>query len=170
MFLTITSLRKEETVISSVVSGNNTNYALVILSIILISISYNKKFNTTSKHEVKTFFFLKILLILICILTFCSEDKIVFFISFETSIIPMIIIVYLLRKRKEKIESAMYIFIIRISGSIPFLIYILKENNECLTMIIEITTIEQKKSMEIILSLMMIIIILVKIPLFFLHV
>lgn len=163
-------LKKEEYNPNVIIIVRNRNLSLILLTLIIITISFKENFNYRRKKDYFRFSSNKISIIILCLIVFCSEDKLRFFIFFESSIIPIIIIIFFLRKSKEKIESAIYIIIIRIRGSVPFIIYIFGEMKEKITLISNILNLEQEKRAEIIIIIIIIIMILTKIPLFILHV
>lgn len=170
IFLTIILRTKNETTISKSFTINILNYPMIFIRVSLLTVVTYNKFNKSSKYTKLKSLYISTSIIVLSNLVFISEDKLSFFVLFESSIIPIIISVFYLSKRKEKIESCIYIIIINIAGSIPFLIFIIKEIKNNSSSLNEVIILNQSKINETIITIFFILIILTKIPIFLIHV
>ena len=99
--------------------------ALMLLTTLLIitSILIRKK---TIYHTHKRLYICLFLATTTLFLTFSTSSLIIFYIMFESSIIPLIIIIALWGSRKEKIRATYYFLLYTIIGSLPLFITILR--------------------------------------------
>ena len=115
---------------------------LLLLTTILISccILISK---TTVYHSNKKLLICLLITTLILFLAFTTINLLIFYILFERSIIPLIIIIGIWGSRKEKIRAAYYFLIYTIIGSLPLFLTILTIKNQLNTF--NITTIQKEK-------------------------
>ena len=99
--------------------------SLMLLTTLLIITSILIRKNTIYHTHKKLFICLFIIMITL-FLTFSTSRLIIFYIMFESSIIPLIIIIALWGSRKEKIRATYYFLLYTIIGSLPLFITILK--------------------------------------------
>nr|AWV83180.1 NADH dehydrogenase subunit 4 [Auritibicen japonicus] len=140
------------------------SYSLILLSIwisflmILSSPSY--------KHNNKNLFMFMVLLLLIfLILSFCSSNLMIFYICFESSLIPTTIIIMGWGYQPERIIASYYLLFYTLFASLPLLMSIFMLMNYNMTNIMFLMKINENMYMY----MSMIIAFLVKIPLFMFH-
>lgn len=160
--------KKNEIIILFFFKIKRINCIITILSLIMIIISLKKNFNYSKKNNISMV--IVVTVTFLCILSFNSNNLFTFFILFETSIIPITIIIFYLRKSKDKISASLYILIIRIIGSLPFLIYLASLYINEKTLEIEILRFSITKILEYIDLLLVLILLITKIPIFFIHI
>nr|AIL24472.1 NADH dehydrogenase subunit 4 [Docosaccus maculatus] len=103
---------------------DNTSTPLLILTTILILTCILMR-EKNIYHTHKTLLICLFRTILTLFLTFTTSNIIFFYIMFERSIIPLIIIIGLWGSRKEKIRATYYFLLYTITGSIPLFLRIL---------------------------------------------
>lgn len=108
--------------------------------------------------------------ILICIISFTSSNKFYFFLLFEISMIPIFIRILKIRKESSKIYSAIIMLLINMAMAIPCIIYIFKEFYLISSFNLYVRTIISSKNLMFLLGLIIILIMLSKAPIFFVHV
>lgn len=96
---------------------------LVILSILIaaIIIVARTKIYSDNLHP-KMFTSINTLLLLILVLCFSSSSLIIFYIWFEASLIPTIIIIIMWGYQPERVQARIYLIIYTVSASLPILI------------------------------------------------
>lgn len=77
------------------------------------------------KYNLKEYLIIFLLLNFLLMITFCSLDLLLFYISFESILIPMFIIIGIWGSRQRKILANYYLFIYTIFGSILLLLAII---------------------------------------------
>lgn len=141
---------------------------IIILSIwissLIISCSYKIKKNP------KIFLIIIITLLITLMLLFSTNNTILFYILFEFSIIPVLLLIILWGYQPERIIARFYISIYTIRASLPLLIIliIILKTNYHSNLILTYTIIPENISKNI-RYLILIIAFLVKLPLFSLH-
>nr|ABQ11841.1 NADH dehydrogenase subunit 4 [Iphiteon panicea] len=123
--------------------------ALLILTSLLIS-------EKTIYHTHTTLMLCLFTTLLILFLAFTTSSLINFYITFESSVIPLIIIIGLWGSRKEKIRATYYFLLYTITGSLPLFIAILILHNKTGTFnatLIQHQTIDQQPQLLLFLGL-----------------
>ena len=108
--------------------GNNINtlgMTLIILTIYLMIVCVIMSINTL-KFNIKLFLIILMVLNLILISVFLVRDILSFYILFESTLIPVFIIVLLWGSRLEKLRAAYYLLFFTLSSSLLMLISIIK--------------------------------------------
>lgn len=157
--------------ISSILIIDQISSTLIILSIwitALIFLARYKVFNTNNMP--KAFVAVCVLLLSTLVISFSSSSIAIFYIAFEASLIPTIILIIIWGYQPERLQARIYLIVYTITASLPLLIIILKIYNRCKHLNITIpeqirTTIAQSP----ILWLIIITAFLVKLPLFSVH-
>jgi len=88
----------------------------------------------TTKKTQKKFLFLTSFIIIFLILTFSSLNIISFFICFEATLIPTLILITRLGAKVERLQAGLYFLFYTLFGSLPLLISILLIKNKTTTL------------------------------------
>nr|YP_010385025.1 NADH dehydrogenase subunit 4 [Hapalocarcinus marsupialis]UPL65034.1 NADH dehydrogenase subunit 4 [Hapalocarcinus marsupialis] len=148
------------------------SYVLIYLSawvmfLILIASSRVKFFNSYR------FFFsvVNLLLLLSLILTFSSLNYLLFYISFEASLIPTLILILGWGYQPERIQAGVYMIFYTLTLSLPLLVSLLYLYSEggSLNMMMMLNLVLDLNYVNIILYLSMIMAFLVKLPMYMYH-
>jgi NADH-quinone oxidoreductase subunit M len=106
---------------------NSINIIFLILTslLVLLCVVYNSEIHIYNINYINNLF---IVLEMFLLLLFSVSDILLFFIFFEATLIPLVIIINVWGSRQRKIHSMYYLFIYTLVGSIFFLIGLLKLN------------------------------------------
>ncbi len=155
--------RKDLVVLRYNIYIDNISYGLIILTVwitfLIINSSPLYKYN-----NINLFLFIVLLLITLLILSFCSYNIIIFYIFFETSLIPTMIIIIGWGYQPERVSARYYLLFYTLFASFPILIsiiYIYRVNINNVIMLI------RSNSKFIYLGITLAFI--VKVPLFIFH-
>lgn len=113
--------------ISPILMIDQISATLIILSIwitALIILARYKIFN--AKNIPKIFSRTCLILLITLVVSFSSSSIIIFYIAFEASLIPTIILIILWGYQPERMQASLYLIIYTITASLPLLIIILK--------------------------------------------
>lgn len=113
--------------ISPILMIDQISATLIILSVwitALIILARYKIFN--NKNMPKIFSATCLILLITLVISFSSSSIIIFYIAFEASLIPTIILIILWGYQPERIQASLYLIIYTITASLPLLIIILK--------------------------------------------
>jgi len=105
---------------SSIDTISTTLILLRILIAALIMIASSKIFNISRNHKI--FSILNLLLLVILLNCFSSSNIITFYIWFEASLIPTIIIIITWGYQPERLQASIYLIIYTITASLPIFI------------------------------------------------
>lgn len=109
------------------------NLPLLILRIIICSLIIISSYDVIMKNFIPKLFNIVIIFILIILIIFFSvKNLIIFYIFFELSLIPTLILIICWGYQPERIQASIYLVIYTVFASLPFLlrlIYIYKINN-----------------------------------------
>ena len=94
--------------------------ALSILVAALIIIARSKIYLNNNQSSI--FIFLNIILLIILVLRFSASSILIFYIWFEASLIPTIIIIILWGYQPERIQASIYLIIYTVTASLPILL------------------------------------------------
>jgi NADH-ubiquinone oxidoreductase chain 4 len=108
------------TPISSIDTISSTLLILRILIAALIIIARSKIINSKNKH--KLFSIINVLLLIILINCFSASNIIIFYIWFEASLIPTIIIIITWGYQPERLQASIYLILYTITASLPIFI------------------------------------------------
>ena len=124
-----------------------------------------------SKNEPKNFLNLILLLNLILVLTFSSSNLLLFYIIFEASLIPTLLLILGWGYQPERIQARTYLMLYTITASLPLLIVILYNSNNNIHLFISYSNILIPSNPDIITLwwIASIIAFMVKIPLYSTH-
>nr|YP_010481800.1 NADH dehydrogenase subunit 4 [Vibidia duodecimguttata]UVU20934.1 NADH dehydrogenase subunit 4 [Vibidia duodecimguttata] len=143
------------------------SYFLVLLSmwiLFLMFMASEKIYKLNDYSELFSFF--SILLLVFLVLTFFSMNMFLFYMFFEASLIPILIMIMGWGYQPERIQAGMYMFFYTIMASLPMLLFILYFylKFSCL----DFSFLNLNLS-SVILYFMMMMVFLVKLPMFLFH-
>lgn len=158
--------------ISPILIIDQISATLIILSVwitALIIIARYKIFN--NKNIPKIFSITCLTLLITLIISFSSSSIIIFYIAFEASLIPTIILIILWGYQPERIQASLYLIIYTITASLPLLIIILKiyYSSKHLNITIPEQLLIPTDSISWLIWIIIITAFLVKLPLFSVH-
>jgi len=140
---------------------DNLNCSLVMLSyiVIVLCILTNSKFRSLKKYLL-----CNTILLLFLISSFFSKNLLVFFILFESSLIPLFFLILGWGYQPERLQSSIYFLFYTLLGSLPLLVVIITLNklhsNNWTDIILPL---------DLVLYLGLIVAFLIKMPMFLLH-
>ena len=158
--------------ISPILIIDQISATLIILSIwitALIILARYKIFNV--KNIPKIFSRTCLILLITLVISFSSSSMIIFYIAFEASLIPTIILIILWGYQPERIQASLYLIIYTITASLPLLMIILKiyYSSKHLNITIPEQLIIPTDSISWVIWMIIITAFLVKLPLFSVH-
>ncbi len=145
---------------------------LIILRFWLIPVSLMARVRHLQKKsdsKTRLFIVLVLIILLALVITFSSKDLLLFFIGFETTLIPTLLLITRWGMQQERIEAGYYFVFYTLIRSLPLLlrIMILKKKEGHLSFnLFELRPIRKEK---IILTTLCLLAFLVKVPIFGLH-
>ena len=99
------------------------SYSLRLLTILITAIMILARHKIySSKNRSKIFLVISVLLILVLVLAFNTSSMIIFYIWFEASLIPTLLIILMWGYQPERMQARIYLMIYTISASLPILI------------------------------------------------
>lgn len=144
---------------------------LIILSIWITALILLARYKVLhTKNIPKIFTGVCLILLLTLVFSFSASSILIFYISFEASLIPTILLIIIWGYQPERLQARIYLIIYTITASLPLLIIILKIYHESKHLNITIADqISFTNSSSSILWLIIILAFLVKLPLFSVH-
>lgn len=116
-------IHQNDTFITNFTSIDTISAILIILSVLiaaLIIIARSKIFQTINNH--KLFSLINLTLLIILVNCFSASNILIFYIWFEASLIPTIIIIMTWGYQPERLQARIYLIIYTITASLPILI------------------------------------------------
>lgn len=143
---------------------------LIILTLWILRICLLTRNKEINKYSKKIFLLIIFFLLIILIISFFSINIILFFIFFELSLIPLILLIIGWGNQINRIQASIYIIFYTLFGSIPLLIIIILIYNKINRLIFNILTIfESNNIINLFYYIIIITAFLIKIPIYFLH-
>jgi NADH-ubiquinone oxidoreductase chain 4 len=99
-----------------------------------------------------------------CQIRFVALEALTFYISFERTLIPMLLIILLLGPQPERLSASLYMLLYTVRCSLPFLVYLLLNSSLCFETVLPATP-----PASLGLSCLLLLPFLVKLPLYLLH-
>lgn len=100
------------------------SYIIILLTFIVISYMLNSlKGDFSLSYSIGSFYISLITLSLLSV--FLTLDCIIFYFSFEFVVVPIFLMVLMIGRRVERLQSALYLFLYTLISSIPFLVFII---------------------------------------------
>ena len=156
---------------SNIIYVDNLRIILIILSMWISILIILSRFNYAHLPSNKIFNFLLFTLILFLILCFSINKTIFFYIFFEASLIPTLLLILIWGYQPERILASSYIIIYTVIASLPLLLTFIWFKNRLFHIIfsIQTTQITINPWFSILIWYFIILAFLVKLPLFILH-
>nr|YP_009485703.1 NADH dehydrogenase subunit 4 [Tessaratoma papillosa]AVZ00839.1 NADH dehydrogenase subunit 4 [Tessaratoma papillosa] len=152
--------------ISGVFSIDVLSYSMLSLTCWILFLMIMASYIIYKKNENSTeFLFMMIFMMLSLFLTFSADNMIIFYLSFEMSIIPTLFLIFGWGYQPERLLAGYYLIFYTLFASLPMLIGIFYIFNDNFTLNFWFISIE----MNIYLYLSMILAFLVKMPMVFVH-
>nr|YP_009680568.1 NADH dehydrogenase subunit 4 [Ophioplocus japonicus]QDH07342.1 NADH dehydrogenase subunit 4 [Ophioplocus japonicus] len=152
-------------------SNDQINTPLILLSLWLLPVSLiasKGHLNKNSKENNQTFITLSLIILIALIITFSSNNLIIFFLGFEATLVPTLFLISRWGMQNERIEAGYYFVFYTLVSSLPlFLSLLTLYNNEGHTNIPHFTL--NSNENNTILALFCLTAFLVKVPIFGLH-
>nr|ARH54398.1 NADH dehydrogenase subunit 4 [Harmonia quadripunctata] len=143
------------------------SYFLVMLSIWITFLMFMASEKLYSKNDYSELFMLSLLMLLLfLILTFFSLNMFMFYLFFEASLIPILILILGWGYQPERIQAGMYMFFYTIMASLPMLLFILNYYSKFKSL--DFTYLNINLS-SVVMYFMMMMVFLVKMPMFMFH-
>nr|YP_009564031.1 NADH dehydrogenase subunit 4 [Ombrastacoides huonensis]QAX91381.1 NADH dehydrogenase subunit 4 [Ombrastacoides huonensis] len=102
------------------------SYVLVALSVwVVMLMIYASQGVKKLKNFYPEFLFMNLLLMLVLLLTFCSVSYLMFYISFESALIPMLVLILGWGYQPERIQAGIYMLFYTLFASLPLLVSLL---------------------------------------------
>nr|YP_009116265.1 NADH dehydrogenase subunit 4 [Astacopsis gouldi]AJD22609.1 NADH dehydrogenase subunit 4 [Astacopsis gouldi] len=99
---------------------------LIMLSVwIVMLMVYSSQSIKKGENFYFMFLFSNLILLLILLLTFCSSDYLLFYVSFESSLIPMLVLILGWGYQPERIQAGVYMLFYTLFASLPLLVSLL---------------------------------------------
>nr|YP_009020478.1 NADH dehydrogenase subunit 4 [Euastacus yarraensis]CDN85580.1 NADH dehydrogenase subunit 4 [Euastacus yarraensis] len=99
---------------------------LIMLSVwIIMLMVYASQGIKKTNNFYSMFLFVSLILLMVLLLTFCSTDYLMFYVSFESSLIPMLILILGWGYQPERIQAGIYMLFYTLFASLPLLVSLL---------------------------------------------
>lgn len=148
---------------------DNISIRLILLTLWILSICLISR-TPIIKNSFNKIFILNLICLLILLnLSFISINLIIFYIFFERSLIPIIIIIIGWGIQVNRIQATIYIIFYTLFGSLPLLIIIIILNNIINTSIINLINIINLNLLNLFFYIILIRAFLIKLPIYFTH-
>nr|YP_009407040.1 NADH dehydrogenase subunit 4 [Typhlatya garciai]ASA39589.1 NADH dehydrogenase subunit 4 [Typhlatya garciai] len=99
------------------------SYILILLSfwIVALVVKGSQKISETSNFS-SLFLFVNIVLLLSLVMTFCCTDYLLFYVCFEASLVPTLILILGWGYQPERLQAGIYMLFYTLFGSLPLLV------------------------------------------------
>nr|UJY96947.1 NADH dehydrogenase subunit 4 [Potamometra tibetensis] len=141
------------------------SFSLIYLSIWISMLMILASYNILGSKTQFSFCFLIIILMMFLMLTFSTSNIFMFYIFFESSLIPTLLLIFGWGYQPERLSSGFYLLFYTLFGSLPLLLGIFYIYNSCDTMFFNLILLDY----NFYLYLSMIMAFLIKMPMIFFH-
>nr|YP_010480839.1 NADH dehydrogenase subunit 4 [Blepharipoda liberata]UVN15675.1 NADH dehydrogenase subunit 4 [Blepharipoda liberata] len=147
------------------------SYILILLSFWIMSLVISSSSAVKFKNNFSSMFLMtNLFLLLFLILTFSSTDYLLFYISFEASLIPTLLLILGWGYQPERIEAGIYMLFYTLFGSLPLLISLLSIYNLKGSLTLElVNSVGSWEIISILWFLSTIMAFIVKLPMYLFH-
>lgn len=115
------------TIVTSVTANDFMSSTLILLSLWISCLIFIARYSILSKNIIPKIFSVTItLLTLTLCLCFSTSNLLIFYIWFEASLIPTILLIILWGYQPERIQASMYLIIYTVTASLPLLLILTK--------------------------------------------
>nr|YP_011010688.1 NADH dehydrogenase subunit 4 [Halobates matsumurai]WPW47368.1 NADH dehydrogenase subunit 4 [Halobates matsumurai] len=136
-------------------------YLTIWIILLMILSSYKINFTNSSNYFVLVIVFLSLFLIL----SFSTQNIFLFYIFFESSLIPTLLLIFGWGYQPERLSSGFYLLFYTLFGSLPLLLSIFYINNLCFSLFYPLILINY----NLYLYLGLVLAFLIKMPMIFFH-
>nr|YP_010713289.1 NADH dehydrogenase subunit 4 [Scorpiops jendeki]WDA95729.1 NADH dehydrogenase subunit 4 [Scorpiops jendeki] len=165
IFMSYTFYTPNFMLIQNIMSDSLTLLSFWICSLMLLSnILINKK-----KENNKEFAFMIWLLGMFLFISFKTSNLMMFYISFETVIIPTLLLIIGWGAQPERLQAGIYLLFYTLGASLPLLVALMYMNSLSLTMMFPLMWFYNNLAIPSIMTLILILAFLVKLPMFMMH-
>lgn len=158
---------------SHIIIRDSLSFTLCILSIWITTLIFLARYKISIKgNKSMIFLIVSITLLLTLILSFSASSVLLFYVSFEASLIPTILLIILWGYQPERLQARIYLIIYTVTASLPLLIiiiyiyYSIKTSNFIILCIFDPYTLLPMKTLFWFITLAAF---LVKLPIFIVH-
>nr|WLE71822.1 NADH dehydrogenase subunit 4 [Aphidius gifuensis] len=144
--------------------------SLMMLSIWILSICLMASNKELNKYYKKFFLLIMFFLLMILMITFFSMNLMLFFIFFELSLIPMMLLIMGWGMQINRIQASMYMIFYTLFGSLPLLMMILMMYIKMNTLMLNMLNMTNLNNMmNLFYYMILIMAFLIKMPMYFMH-
>nr|AVW86199.1 NADH dehydrogenase subunit 4 [Iphione sp. YZ-2018] len=158
---------------SSLAAIDPMSSSLAVLSIWITALMFLASFNlASSSNKPELFASYTLFLCMILVLSFSVSNIIMFFIMFESSLIPTLLIILGWGYQPERLQAGMYLMMYTICASLPLLLslmVLMNKSGHCMMLLSTISPWYCSPNMQTIWWLTLIMAFLVKMPIYFFH-
>nr|YP_009116466.2 NADH dehydrogenase subunit 4 [Trypaea australiensis]ALO20100.1 NADH dehydrogenase subunit 4 [Trypaea australiensis] len=157
--------------LGAVLGVDNISYIMILLSIwIAVLIMYASQAIYKSNQFPMLFVCFNVILCLVLMFTFSARDLLLFYVSFESSLIPTLIMIIGWGYQPERIQAGVYMLFYTLSASLPLLVSLMSLYNQGGSLIMEISPkVESYTFISLIWYFASVFAFLVKLPMYFCH-
>jgi NADH-ubiquinone oxidoreductase chain 4 len=156
--------------ISSYSSLDQISFILIILTLWITSLIFQARISIfTKKNNPQSFLFYCVILLFILVMCFSSSNLLIFYVWFESSLIPTIILIILWGYQPERVQARIYLILYTVTASLPLLIIICSIYLSSKHLLISYPWITLPLSYSPIIAVIITLAFLVKLPLFLVH-
>nr|AKN01346.1 NADH dehydrogenase subunit 4 [Entomovelia sp. YC-2015] len=139
--------------------------SLIFLTLWIVFLMILSSYNLMSTSKSNYFVFINLFLLLMLVMTFSTSNIFMFYIFFESSLIPTLILIFGWGYQPERLSSGFYLLFYTLFGSLPLLLSIFYIYGTCDTMYFNLIFLDY----NIYLYLGLILAFLIKMPMVFFH-
>nr|AHA52532.1 NADH dehydrogenase subunit 4 [Homolobus sp. QL-2013] len=151
-------------------SFDNINFNLTLLTIWILSLSLMSSNIILNNKFFKKFILLIMMLMLFLMMCFLSINMLMFYIFFESSLIPIMMLIMGWGTQINRIQASMYMLFYTLFGSLPLFIMIIYLKMKFSSMMFNMMILNSNlNNLNFIMYLMLIIAFMIKMPLYFIH-
>uniref|UniRef100_A0AAU6PXB0 NADH-ubiquinone oxidoreductase chain 4 n=1 Tax=Ophionereis sp. TaxID=3135531 RepID=A0AAU6PXB0_9ECHI len=145
---------------------------LIILSFWLIPVSLLSSISSMARkpnNDTRTFITLTLLILLALIVTFSTTNLIVFFLGFETTLVPTLLLISRWGMQEERIEAGYYFVFYTLASSLPLFLGLITIYKDLGHINLAHFTLKDPNNTNSLIAIFCLIAFLVKVPIFGLH-
>nr|AHA52471.1 NADH dehydrogenase subunit 4 [Therophilus festivus] len=145
------------------------SYILILLTIWIISLSILSNLNFLFNNFNYYYIFNMLLLFIIIMFSFCSLNMLMFYIMFESSLIPMIILIMGWGMQIDRIQAMLYMLLYTLIGSLPFFYILIFQYNNYFSLMFNLMMMFKIFYLNFFMFIFMFMGFFVKLPMYFFH-
>nr|YP_010988760.1 NADH dehydrogenase subunit 4 [Anaspides tasmaniae]WOR80909.1 NADH dehydrogenase subunit 4 [Anaspides tasmaniae]WOR81130.1 NADH dehydrogenase subunit 4 [Anaspides tasmaniae] len=156
---------------SSILNLDSLSYVLILLSFWVVSLFMSASMKIYDQTNFKEFFsFVSLMLLLLLILSFSANDYLLFYISFEASLIPTLMLILGWGYQPERVQAGMYMLFYTLFASLPLLVSFLGIYSTTGSLVIGVNSnISQEEFSSYMWYIFTIVAFVVKLPMYMVH-